>query len=160
MQGAGFSVIAKEIRALSSQSGVAVNRVTSIVDTVVKDMGEVDSSLIKAEEKVNVCLNESGYISKDFFNISTINSDLNHEVHNISLLLASQKESSSGIKDLAVNLSEQGEPILELVNKTEEMSKQLHKSVDGVLGTASFKLDWHNTALYSLLNMSKKYYIY
>ncbi len=154
--GSGFAVIAKEIRTLSSQSGIAVNRVNSIVDTVINDMTDVDVSLDKADVRVKECLNKSDYINADFINISTINTELNSEVKNISRLLESQEESSSGIKDLVDKLSEQEKPILELVDNTETMSKQLHSSVDGVLETASFKLDWHNVAIDALHEMENR----
>ncbi len=154
--GKGFAVLAKEIRKLSSQSESAVSRVNNIVDTVIQDMSVVDSSLSKAGTSINSCLSKSNIIIEDFKNISSINKDLNVEVENISYLLESQEASSSGIRDAAETLSMQEKPILSLVAHAEDMSKQLHDTVDNVLNSASFKLDWHKIAEDSLLGLKQK----
>lgn len=154
--GSGFAVLAKEIRNLSSKSGSTVSQVNTIVDTIIKDMTDVDDSLTRAGVSVTECLNKSVSIQDDFKNIRNTNFDLNNEVQNISILLQSQESGSLEIRKAADLLKEHTEPVISLVSDAEGMSKQLHSTVDQVLETASFRLDWHLRGIGALNDMKDR----
>lgn len=154
--GKGFEVLAKEIRKLSGESQNTVNRVHNIINEVLTNTESVESALKLSRERVNICMDQSRRVVNDFDNINRLNNSLGHETSEISQLLQSQNQSAQHIQNSTKHLLDQGDQIISQMKTTREMSRELHETVDNVLESAHFELDWHDRALKALLSLCKK----
>lgn len=154
--GKGFEVLAKEIRKLSGQSQNTVSSVHNIINEVITNTESVENALSSSRDRVNICMDQSRKVVNDFDHINRLNNSLGYETAEISGLLQSQNKSAEHIQQSTHNLLEQGDQIIKQMKTTKEMSRELHETVDSVLETAHFELDWHERALKAVLSLCKK----
>lgn len=154
--GKGFAVLAKEIRKLSTQSQNTVNNVHNIISEVITNTDSVEIALTSSRDRLNICVDQSKKVVNEFNHINNLNNSLGHETAEISRLLQSQKTSADNIQLSTRELMNHSSSTMTLMNTTKEMSHELHSTVDSVLETAHFELDWHEKALNAVLTLCKK----
>lgn len=128
--GKGFAVVADQIRILADQTKQATENISSILDELAKDAGEV---VVRVDENVTLSKEEAVYVNEAnerFAGIKDIVVTLNGDVTEVSAMMQQLIDANNGIVDSVSTLSSSSEEITASTEEATAVSETNAKLVD------------------------------
>lgn len=132
--GAGFSVIANEIKHLADQTGLATFDIEQMVKEMQSAVGAGVMEMDKFTEEVKGGVDEVGRISNRLEKIILQVQQLTPRFEIVKEGMQLQSQGAHQINDAMVNLAETANKTIEVLQEFEKATKSLHEAVDSLKG--------------------------
>jgi methyl-accepting chemotaxis protein len=128
-QGRGFAVVADEVRKLAEKTGSATNEISGLAESISKSVEATTSSLTGALDETQRSIIKLESIAQSAERSSTETRVLQHVMHTVVSLMASQENSIAGITASA-------NAMVGVVGKTSDQALSLH-ALSGALNRSA-----------------------
>ena len=155
--GAGFGVIAREMKNLAQETEVSAKQVEDIFNSFNTASANVQNLFKVSSESLKRSKEEAGSIYEVFNQIENHNENIKLEADSISRLVASLVERNENREKSTELILEGAERSTNQIGQVYKQSEDLHEVVENILeNMGEIRLDWHDRALESVTDISRE----